>query len=175
MTKIIVDHPDPAVRKALIQTTKLVDPLAEDEAAVQETAAETALFKGEESPKRFKALIEAMRRRTARAKRPSGLILGPHTLDVQGREFFSANGDAVMLTEKEIDLLVYLFQRQAPATREDLLRDVWNYAADVDTHTIETHIYRLRQKIEPDAEEPQILLTTKDGYQLTAATASSKA
>ena len=170
MPKIIIDHPDKNVLNALIQTLKNVIPGAEFEPS--EGPADM-VFQGAETPRRFKTLVTEMTRNAARLKRPAFLPLGANRLDVHAREFFSGD-ESVMLTEKEVDVLIYLFQRNTAATRDDLLKDVWQYAADVDTHTIETHIYRLRQKIEPDAENPTILITTKDGYQL-AATATSKA
>lgn len=78
------------------------------------------------------------------------------------------NGAAdIPLTDREVDILVYLArQRGAPVSRETLLKNVWRYQEGVDTHTLETHIYRLRQKIEVSAEDPQLLLTAEGGYRL---------
>ncbi len=78
-----------------------------------------------------------------------------------------ADSGDITLTERETTLLLYL-ARQAPhaATRDAILRDVWRYQDGIDTHTLETHIYRLRQKIERDSAHPAILLTTPDGYAL---------
>ncbi len=174
MPLITVAHPDQAVRKALIQTLKRVMPdavFSEDAALSDGTA---ALFEAsKDGPKRLKILIDSLTKRMAQQSRPTKIALGAFSVDLMAREFFMADGTSVMLTEKEIDVLAYLYHREAPATRDDLLRDVWGYAPDVDTHTIETHIYRLRQKIEPDADHPQVLVTVKDGYVL--ATAASKA
>lgn len=80
---------------------------------------------------------------------------------------FSYNGseDDVVLTEKEVEILTYLHAHKGEiVTREDLLKKVWNYADSVETHTAETHIYRLRQKIEKDPASPEIILTAQDGY-----------
>jgi DNA-binding winged helix-turn-helix (wHTH) protein len=76
-------------------------------------------------------------------------------------------GTAVNLTEKERDILARL-HREAGGTldRRTLLEDVWGYAADVETHTLETHIYRLRQKLEADPANPLVLLTEEAGYRL---------
>lgn len=72
----------------------------------------------------------------------------------------------IKLTEKEVVILKYLYQT-APncASKEDLLENVWGYCADVTTHTIETHIYRLRQKVEQEGGS-QLILTENNGYRL---------
>lgn len=174
MSKIYIAHYDPAVRKALIQTLKSVMPEADfADDTMPESASDTVFEAASDGPQPLKVLIDAMTKRQLRRKRPAEIALGNCRLDVHAREFFESDGESVMLTEKEVDVLVYLFQRKTPATRDDLLKDVWNYAADVDTHTIETHIYRLRQKIEPDAEHSKILLTTKDGYSLAMAASNA--
>jgi len=71
------------------------------------------------------------------------------------------------LTEKETAILKYLFRAGERAVgRDTLLGEVWGYNAGVTTHTLETHIYRLRQKIESDPAKPQILVTEPGGYRL---------
>jgi DNA-binding response OmpR family regulator len=81
----------------------------------------------------------------------------------------TAQGAEMRLTEKERDVLVYLLGRdQHYGDRKDLLDHVWGYVQDVQTHTLETHIYRLRQKIEPDPAQPSVLVTERDGYRLLA-------
>lgn len=73
----------------------------------------------------------------------------------------------ITLTEKERDILVYLAECTSfEAGRESILPAVWGYVEGVETHTLETHIYRLRQKIEKDSSHPQNLLTTERGYRL---------
>jgi DNA-binding winged helix-turn-helix (wHTH) protein len=76
-------------------------------------------------------------------------------------------GSKVRLTEKETSILRYLYRAgQRPVSRETLLQEVWGYNSGVTTHTLETHIYRLRQKIEKDAAAPAILVTESRGYKL---------
>lgn len=83
-----------------------------------------------------------------------------------------AAGD-VGLTERETMLLLYLARRHPQAvSRDTVLRDVWRYQDGIDTHTLETHIYRLRQKIEQDSAAPKLLLTTDDGYLLSGIAAA---
>ena len=74
--------------------------------------------------------------------------------------------DSIRLTEKETELLCFLKENGGFATRDTLLKNMWGYAQGVDTHTVETHIYRLRQKIESNPSSPKILLTQDDGYRL---------
>ena len=72
----------------------------------------------------------------------------------------------IRLTEKETNILKYLYRAKGkPVGRQELLEEVWGYNAAVDTHTLETHIYRLRKKIEPDSG-PQLLVTEPGGYRL---------
>ncbi len=78
-----------------------------------------------------------------------------------------AAGEDISLTDREVDILAFLARHAAaPVSRDVLLKNVWCYGEGVDTHTLETHIYRLRQKIEESAEAPRLLLTETGGYRL---------
>ena len=72
----------------------------------------------------------------------------------------------IRLTEKEAAILRFLYRAASPVSRETLLGEVWGYNAGVNTHTLETHIYRLRQKMERDPANAEILVTTPGGYRL---------
>ena len=73
----------------------------------------------------------------------------------------------IRLTDKEASILKYLFRAgDRPVARDVLLNEVWGYNAGVTTHTLETHIYRLRQKIEKDPAQAAILITDRGGYRL---------
>ena len=73
----------------------------------------------------------------------------------------------IRLTEKESAILKFLYRSgPTPVARQVLLNEVWGYNASVTTHTLETHIYRLRQKIEPDPERLRLLITEQGGYRL---------
>ena len=75
----------------------------------------------------------------------------------------------IRLTEKEAAILKYLYRAAGkPVPRQTLLNEVWGYNSAVTTHTLETHIYRLRQKIEPDPNDTRLLLTEGGGYRLDA-------
>ena len=76
-------------------------------------------------------------------------------------------GKKVKLTEREVSMLVYLYkQKNKTTTKTDFLTHVWGYNSDTSTHTIETHIYRLRQKVEQDESCPQLISTENGGYKL---------
>lgn len=98
---------------------------------------------------------------------PPILEIGGHRIDTRENLWLRAEEAPVRLTEKELAILA-LLKARAPATvsRQEMLEKVWDYVDGVETHTLETHIYRLRQKIETDPGNPQILLTAEDGYRL---------
>lgn len=76
-----------------------------------------------------------------------------------------AEKENIALTEKEVEILKFLHKSKPQIiSKEELLEAVWNYAENVETHTLETHIYRLRQKIEDDSANPGILITKSGGY-----------
>lgn len=77
------------------------------------------------------------------------------------------NKEVVKLTEKEVAIIKYLYKcRDRIVTKNELLQEVWGYSPDVSTHTIETHIYRLRQKVEHEDPDAQLILTEDGGYKL---------
>jgi DNA-binding response OmpR family regulator len=93
--------------------------------------------------------------------------IGPYTFKPAAKLLVDANGGKVRLTEKETSILKYLYRAgERVVTREILLHEVWGYNAGVTTHTLETHIYRLRQKIEKDPSQAEILITETGGYKL---------
>lgn len=95
------------------------------------------------------------------------VALGRYTLYPQDKILTAAEGSEIQLTDKEVDILIFLARHSHRAvSRDDLLRRVWRYQQGVDTHTLETHIYRLRQKIGDTTENPYFLLTEEGGYRL---------
>lgn len=171
---IRLEHPDPATKQALARTLQQVWP---DIPLAGDTDGEQGIvFVLDGPPRKLAQLVQALRQLLRQSQWPATCRIGEARLNPRTREWHDGSGEQVLLTEKEVAVLLYLWQGGGQggrtATREDLLRDVWQYAADVDTHTIETHIYRLRQKIERDPSAPQFLLTTKDGYQLAASSSA---
>lgn len=77
------------------------------------------------------------------------------------------NNEIIKLTEKEVAIIKYLYKaKDKIVSKNELLQEVWGYSPEVTTHTIETHIYRLRQKVEHEDVSAQIILTSDGGYQL---------
>jgi hypothetical protein len=95
------------------------------------------------------------------------LRFGPYIFSPQDLLLRTGAKDEIRLTEKERDILLCLLEAREPVERRALLDKVWGYADGVETHTLETHIYRLRQKIEMDPASPQYLLTDGTGYRLS--------
>jgi DNA-binding response OmpR family regulator len=100
---------------------------------------------------------------------PEVISWGVCSLNYQQQMWVNAQGQEIRLTEKERDILYCLMcAENGVLDRKSLLDDVWGYNDQIETHTLETHIYRLRQKIEIDPAQPQWLLTLDEGYKLLA-------
>ena len=120
-------------------------------------------------PFRFAVLLARVRTllRQYETSEDAVFTIGPYTFRPSSKLLLNPKGSKVRLTEKESSILRYLYRAgQRPVSRETLLREVWAYNSGVTTHTLETHIYRLRQKIEKDAAAPAILVTVGGGYKL---------
>ena len=93
--------------------------------------------------------------------------IGPFSFRPAAKLLVDEKGSKIRLTEKESSILKYLYRAEEKVvSRETLLHEVWGYNAGVTTHTLETHIYRLRQKIEKDPSAAQLLVTESGGYKL---------
>jgi len=68
------------------------------------------------------------------------------------------------LTEKEIEIILYLNERKTKHNVSDLQKNIWGYSVDMETHTVETHIYRLRKKIKDKFNDDNFILSHEDGY-----------
>jgi DNA-binding response OmpR family regulator len=120
-------------------------------------------------PFRFAVLLARIRAqlRQHEASEDAVFTIGPYTFRPSSKLLTNPKGNKIRLTEKETAILRYLYRAgQRPVSREVLLQEVWGYNSGVTTHTLETHIYRLRQKIERDASVPSILVTEGGGYKL---------
>ena len=95
------------------------------------------------------------------------MTIGPFTFKPASKILTDEKGSKIRLTEKECSILKYLYRAtEKVVTRDVLLHEVWGYNAGVTTHTLETHIYRLRQKIEKDPSNSELLVTEMGGYKL---------
>jgi DNA-binding response OmpR family regulator len=120
-------------------------------------------------PFRFAVLLARIRAHLRSHEQSEDAVfqIGPYEFRPAGKMLMDAKGKKVRLTEKETNILKYLYRAGAkPVSREELLTEVWGYNAGVTTHTLETHIYRLRQKIEPEPGLARLLLTDSGGYRL---------
>ena len=78
----------------------------------------------------------------------------------------SNSDDFIILTEKEVQLIELFLGKKKPLSKKNILSSVWHYSVDADTHTVETHIYRLRKKINEKFSDENFIINTKDGYSL---------
>ncbi|MBN8529926.1 MAG: response regulator transcription factor [Caulobacterales bacterium] len=120
-------------------------------------------------PFRFAVLLARIRAhlRSHEQSEDAVFAIGPYEFRPAAKVLLDPKGKKIRLTEKETNILKYLYRAGAKAvSREELLTEVWGYNAGVTTHTLETHIYRLRQKIEPEPGQARLLLTDAGGYRL---------
>ena len=95
----------------------------------------------------------------------SNININNYVLNLNSRELLK-NKKKVKLTEKEVNSIIYLSKIDGSVTVDQLEKNVWQYQSDIETHTVETHIYRLRKKIFNNFNENNFIISTKDGYQI---------
>jgi DNA-binding response OmpR family regulator len=120
-------------------------------------------------PYKFAVLLARIRVQLRDYEHSEGAVfrLGAYEFRPAAKMLVDDKGKKIRLTEKETNILKYLYRAGEKAvSREELLAEVWGYNAGVTTHTLETHVYRLRQKIEPDPANARLLLTEAGGYKL---------
>jgi DNA-binding response OmpR family regulator len=121
-------------------------------------------------PFRFSVLLARMRAhlRQYELSDDATFQIGTYLFYPGSKLLLTLEGQKLRLTEKETAILQYLNRAKgAVISRDELLREVWGYNANVTTHTLETHIYRLRQKIELEPTNAQLLITDAGGYRLS--------
>lgn len=125
-----------------------------------------SLLKNEGKTVRLGSLLD--KARAEHRLKTSVIKKNGYILDTYNDVFKKPDGTKINLTDKENALLKCLFENKIHAVDKDhLLKSVWNYADTVETHTLETHIYRLRQKIENNPATPTFLITKDNGYALS--------
>ena len=95
----------------------------------------------------------------------SHIKLNNYTIDLNSREIF-IESTKLKLTEKEINTITYLSKSIKPVSIDELQQKVWGYQSDIETHTVETHIYRLRKKILNTFNDNEFVVSKKNGYQI---------
>lgn len=122
-------------------------------------------------PFKFPVLLARIRAQLRQHEQSEDAVfqLGQYTFKPAQKLLLDPKDKKVRLTEKETNILKYLYRAQSSVVARDvLLHEVWGYNAGVTTHTLETHIYRLRQKIETDPSNARLLVTESGGYRLVA-------
>jgi DNA-binding response OmpR family regulator len=120
-------------------------------------------------PFKFPVLLARIRAQLRQHEQSEDAIftLGPYTFKPAVKMLLTGDDKKIRLTEKETNILKFLYRAtEGVVPRDTLLHEVWGYNAGVTTHTLETHIYRLRQKIEPDPSHASLLVTESGGYRL---------
>ena len=120
-------------------------------------------------PFKFAVLLARIRAQLRQHEQSEDAVfsIGHYTFKPAAKMLLEENGSKIRLTEKETSILKFLYRAgEKVVTRDVLLHEVWGYNANVTTHTLETHIYRLRQKIEKDPSHAELLVTETGGYKL---------
>ena len=122
-------------------------------------------------PFKFPVLLARIRAQLRQHEQSEDAVftLGPYTFKPATKMLVTDDDRKIRLTEKETNILKFLYRStDGVVARDVLLHEVWGYNAGVTTHTLETHIYRLRQKIEPDPSNARLLVTESGGYRLVS-------
>ncbi|NIZ10552.1 response regulator transcription factor [Pseudooceanicola sp. HF7] len=122
-------------------------------------------------PFKFPVLLARIRAQLRQHEQSEDAVfqLGPYSFRPAMKLLVTEDERKIRLTEKETNILKFLYRStDGVVARDVLLHEVWGYNAGVTTHTLETHIYRLRQKIEPDPSNARLLVTESGGYRLVA-------
>ena len=95
----------------------------------------------------------------------SEIALNRYNIDLNSRKIFNEE-KSLKLTEKEIEIILFLNSQNKSKNIQDLQKEVWGYISDLETHTVETHIYRLRKKIKENFNDEKFIISSKEGYNL---------
>ena len=95
----------------------------------------------------------------------SQIMINKYLLDLNSREM-SFDGVKLKLTEKEVNIIIYLSKLKKAVSIKELQENVWSYQPDIETHTVETHIYRLRKKISDTLNDDNFIISKTNGYQI---------
>ena len=120
-----------------------------------------------ELPANLKEINEIVGNISAKSKfsKNSSIEIKNYLLNKNEKKLYKQN-EFITLTEKEIQLLELFQEKKKAISKDEILSIIWNYSADADTHTVETHIYRLRKKINDKFMDEKFILNNKEGYYL---------
>ncbi len=118
-----------------------------------------------EKPIKIEKLLEQINLKFLKNKfsSQSDIEVGFYKLNLNSREI-SRGTDVIQLTEREVNLILFLKNSKKPVKIDELQKNVWDYGSELDTHTVETHIYRLRKKIKDKFEDGNFIISSKNGY-----------
>ena len=119
----------------------------------------------EEKPIKLKKLIELINLKFLKKifNSQSDILIGSYKINLNSREI-SKNNITLDLTEREINLILFLKKSNSAVNIEELQKEVWDYGSELETHTVETHIYRLRKKIKEKFNDKNFIISLKKGY-----------
>ena len=132
---------------------------------LNDNIADKSLLYFNDLPLSFKKLLELINIKLIKLKfkQQSKIIIKGYELNLNSK-FFSKGNLKLKLTEKEIEVILYLNNKKIKHDVADLQKNIWGYSADMETHTVETHIYRLRKKIADLFKDENFILSHKNGY-----------
>ena len=116
-------------------------------------------------PINFIVLLDKINTRILKQKYSfqSNLVVKNYIIDINSRIIFKEKQE-LKLTEKEIEIILFIWSQKKPQSIVKLQKEVWGYSENLETHTVETHIYRLRKKISDIFKDPEFLKSTDKGY-----------
>ncbi len=98
-----------------------------------------------------------------RFNKQSKINIGPYIININSKEIILKDLK-LKLTEKEVDTIIYLLEKKKPVSISELQSKVWGYQSELETHTVETHIHRLRRKIKEKFNNENFIISSKEGY-----------
>ena len=136
-----------------------------DKLLLNDNIADKSLLYFNNLPLSLKKLLELINIKLIKSKfnQQSKIIIKGYELNLNSK-FFSKGNLKLKLTEKEIEVILYLNNKKIKHDVADLQKNIWGYSSDMETHTVETHIYRLRKKISSLFKDEKFILSHKNGY-----------
>ena len=100
-----------------------------------------------------------------RFNQQSNILIGKYKINMNSKEI-TLNNKNLKLTEKEINTILYIFEKKKSVNIKDLQSNVWKYQLELETHTVETHIHRLRKKIKDSFNDDNFIISSNNGYKI---------